>query len=144
MHSIYLVSCSKVKLTVPSPAAELYQSLWFRTAHSLIERQQAQWFILSAKYGLLAPTRLIEPYEQTLKLMTAGERRLWAQDTAEEIFLQVEPCHLTLLAGKYYREYLTPLLESRGFTWEAPLSRLGIGSQISFMQRKIVAGDSRF
>jgi cytoplasmic iron level regulating protein YaaA (DUF328/UPF0246 family) len=36
-------------------------------------------FILSAKYGLLNPNDIIEPYEQTLKMMKAGEGRALAK-----------------------------------------------------------------
>ena len=32
-------------------------------------------FILSAKYGLLSPDEVIDPYEQTLKNMRGEERR---------------------------------------------------------------------
>ena len=42
-------------------------------------------FILSAKYGLLNPDDMIEPYEQTLKTMKLDERQRWAGDVLLEL-----------------------------------------------------------
>jgi hypothetical protein len=72
----YLVSCVKGKLTGPAPAGDLYQSLWFCAARAFVEKQNAAWFILSAKYGLVSPDRIVAPYEMTLNRSTSGERRV--------------------------------------------------------------------
>jgi len=43
------------------------------------------FYILSAKYGLLHPNDLIEPYEQTLKTATKKEKQDWAQRVDKKI-----------------------------------------------------------
>lgn|GEM_PF-3602793 len=66
--------------------------------------------MLSAKYGLIAVDRRPEPYEQTLKKMSARNRRQWA----ERVFSQIWEPYATDLAnitfvfhvGVEYREGL--------------------------------------
>lgn len=132
---IYLVSCVKGKLTVPAPAGELYQSIWFRAARAFVEKRNARWFILSALHGLLSPEQIVKPYETTLNSFTADERRFWAKLVAAQMSKQLEAGPVAFLAGKNYREFLIPLIEAKGFTWEAPLARLGIGSQVQWLQK---------
>ena len=52
---IYLVACVAAKLDRPAPARDLYTSPWFQKARAYVERQGGQWFVLSAKHGLIAP-----------------------------------------------------------------------------------------
>lgn len=132
---IYLVSCVKGKLTGPATARELYQSIWFRAARAFVEKRNAQWFILSALHGLVSPEQIVKPYETTLNNFTADERRFWAKLVAAQMSKQLTVGPVAFLAGKNYREFLIPLIEAKGFTWEAPLARLGIGSQVSWLQK---------
>jgi hypothetical protein len=54
-HSIALVSCVKSKLPHPATARSLYTSAWFHKARDLVEASGARWFVLSSRYGLVAP-----------------------------------------------------------------------------------------
>lgn len=134
--SVYLVSCVKGKTPDPAPARELYLSLWFKEARAFVEKRQATWYILSAQHGLVHPDQILKPYEMTLNGMNSEERKFWAKLVAGQIIKQLDPQPIIFLAGKNYREYLIPLLEEKGFTWEAPLARLGIGSQVSWLQKQ--------
>ena len=135
MKKIYLVSCVKSKLPYPAPARELYSSVWFKAARRFVESRSADWFILSAQHGLVHPDQLIKPYEAALNRMPADDRRLWAKITAQQIERQIAPGPVAFLAGSNYREFLIPLLAAKNYTWEAPLARLGIGSQVAWLQR---------
>lgn len=139
MKKIYLVSCVNSKLPHPAPARELYSSVWFKAARRFVESHSADWFILSAQHGLVHPDQLIKPYEATLNQMPADDRRLWAKITAQQIEKQIPAGPVIFLAGSNYREFLIPLLEAKGYSWEAPLARLGIGSQVSWLQRNTAA-----
>ena len=132
---IYLVSCVKGKLTGPAPARELYQSIWFNAARAYVENRNAEWFILSALHGLVSPEQIIKPYETTLNTFTADERRFWAKLVAAQMSRQLDAGPVSFLAGKNYREFLIPLIEEKGFTWDAPLARYGIGAQVSWLQK---------
>ena len=77
--ALVLVSCVSQKLSEPAPARLLYQSEWFTKVRSLVETQKADWLILSALYGVLAPDTRIAPYEKTLNSAGVVERRAWAE-----------------------------------------------------------------
>jgi hypothetical protein len=69
-----IVACCATKRTSPCEAKDLYLSPLFRMSRQWIERQGVPWFILSAKYGLLEPSRIVEPYDLTLSHLTATQR----------------------------------------------------------------------
>lgn len=80
---------------------------WFVKARRYVERNGAPWFILSAKYGLVAPDELIGPYEQTLNTMPIQERRAWARRVVSQLSARMPLLrHIVFLAGARYREFL--------------------------------------
>jgi hypothetical protein len=84
-NALALVACVKTKQPQPAKAKDLYTSPWFTSTRALVERHNAHWLILSAKYGLLEPEQTVAPYELTLTKMKIGDRRsegLGREDTA--------------------------------------------------------------
>ncbi|WP_347275964.1 DUF6884 domain-containing protein [Leptolyngbya sp. FACHB-321] len=136
LSCIALVSCVKQKRNQLSSAKELYTSDWFRKARSYIEQQGVDWYILSANYGLLSPTALIQPYEKTLNKMPVSDRREWASRVLRQI--SELGCDQTtvfqIYAGQKYREYLLPGLRAAGYSFNTPLARLGIGQQLAWFK----------
>lgn len=136
--SLYLVSCVKTKGLSAAPAKELYTSDWFRKARAYVERTGQPWFILSAKYGLLHPEEVIEPYELTLNSMPVVAQRVWA----EEVFAALEP-HLVadpsvvFLAGRCYREFLERRLHAQGIDVAVPMAGMRQGVQLSWLKRRL-------
>ena len=133
---VFLVSCVKLKRSVPSPAKELYVSDWFNKARFAVEATGCPWFILSAKYGLVEPNTVIAGYDKTLNAMGVAERRAWA----ERVFLQIreqfaQPPHFAILAGMKYREFLASLLLEWGATIEVPLEGLRSGEQKQWLRQ---------
>ena len=130
-----LVSCVARKQLRSAPARDLYGSDWFRKARGFVEARGWPWFILSAKYGLVAPKQVIAPYEKTLNNMRVAERRDWAEGCLDAL----EP-HLTgvksmvFLAGKRYREFLAPALLARGIEVHVPMARLRQGEQLAWLE----------
>jgi len=125
-----LVSCTKSKKDVPSKPKELYmESALFRKARRHVENQLDNWFILSAKHGLLDPEgEEIEPYDETLRDAYADEKREWSQQVFEELKERGLLDHtLVLHAGTDYYEYLTPLLEDAGVEYRTPTQGLSQG-----------------
>lgn len=131
-----LVSCVAKKLARSAPARELYTSDLFRKMRDLVEARGWPWFILSAKYGLVAPEQVIEPYEKTLNTMRSAERRDWAEGClgALEPHL-VDVKSVVFLAGARYREFLVPALANRGIEVHVPMARLPIGKQLAWLDR---------
>lgn len=140
MTTITLVACVSKKLDHPAPAANLYISPWFVKARRYAELTSDLWFILSAKYGLLNPDQIIEPYEQTLNQMTRDQRQDWANSVFWPLMTAVGGAEgkIIFLAGQKYRSYLARWLDGR-FTIETPLAGLGIGQQLAWLDKAIAA-----
>jgi len=136
---LYLVSCVGQKRKERCAARDLYTSPWFVKARAYVEARQAPWFILSAKYGLVHPDEVIEPYEATLNEMRIGARRLWADDVLRDLSPRIVPgTRVTFLAGEKYRDHLRPALEAREVEVEVPMEGLTIGRQLSWLDAQAV------
>jgi hypothetical protein len=133
-RAIALVSCVKSKRAVTSEARHIYASALFVKSRAWAERHCDGWYILSARYGLVSPTARIEPYEQTLKDMSAGERREWAR----RVFAQMQENRLLLpgttfvwLAGQSYKRDLASLLAA--YAQQDPMEGLPIGKRLQWL-----------
>jgi hypothetical protein len=117
---IGLVSCTKSKRDTPAPPGELYDtSTLFQKASAYAERTHDEWYVLSAKHGLLDPDGpAIEPYDETLTGATVDERTAWAERVAaepEEAGLLRDDVTLVFHAGQDYTDPLTELVEAAPF-----------------------------
>jgi len=68
------VGCGKGKLDHATKARYLYTGSLFRKANAYCIANYDEWFILSAKHGLLDPNDVIDPYDLSLKILGADER----------------------------------------------------------------------
>ena len=131
-----LVSCTKSKRNYSCKAFEMYSpSSFFRKAYRYATRNYDVVATLSAKYGLLLPNDIIEPYDQTLKTMKKRQRQEWA----ETVFQQMkERLNLSRIrsayfhVGREYREHIIPMLESTGIKCIVPLEGLSFGRQLAW------------
>ena len=131
---VFLVSCVAKKSARSMPARALYCSDLFEKSRDFVERQKGEWFILSAKHGLVAPNQVIEPYNETLKDKTASERFQWAHGVIENLRPHCPPgTTVVILAGEKYREFLVSLLHELRCTVEIPMEGLKIGEQLSWL-----------
>ena len=72
-----------------------------------------------------------------------SQRREWAERVRQDFNARVPPGgRVIFLAGTAYRSYLGPLFESDGRKTAAPMSALGIGSQVAWLQ-KVASESSR-
>jgi hypothetical protein len=135
--TVFLVSCVSKKRDRSMPARELYCSPWFQKARAFVEKQASEWFILSAKYGLLVPGRLIEPYNETLNEKTVEERREWSRRVLQELRIRCTPgSSVVFLAGEKYREFLLPALEELGCSVEVPMEGLARAKQLRWLSER--------
>lgn len=136
MRTICLVSCTSKKGDYPAAAERLYRSALFDGASRYARQRADLWFVLSAKFGLLHPGDRIPPYDESLNSMSRTDRSIWAK----KVYVQLRSVlnagdRVIFLAGKPYREYLEGYLSRDGFENVAPMSSLGIGSQVGWLQR---------
>lgn len=66
MKTCIVIPCCKPKLSHPAPAQDLYLSHVFKRCKRIAVECEVDWYIFSAKYGLITPETVIEPYELTL------------------------------------------------------------------------------
>jgi hypothetical protein len=133
---IALVSCVKSKQQKRAVAKDMYTSPLFRGMRRYAERVADRWFILSAKHGLLLPTRIIDPYEQTLVKAPATERRAWAQRVANAIEVASQPgSHLVILAGIAYCRDLVPRLQEN-YSIELPMQGMRMGLRLRWLKSR--------
>jgi len=134
MKKVVLISCVSKKLSHKAKTRDLYISPLFRLglryARSL---NPDKIFILSAEYGLLSLEQEIEPYNKTLNKMTKERRREWGQSVVNQLRTEIdlEQDEVVFLAGKRYREFLTPYIKN----YKVPMERLGIGKQLKFLKQ---------
>ena len=141
MRTTFLVSCVSKKRTQSAPAGELYVSEWFKKARAFVQAQGAQWFILSAEYGLLAPDTVVAPYEKTLNRMSVNERKAWATRVMRQMDALLPPSdRVVLLAGARYREFLMEYLKKRASAVELPMEGLKIGEQLRWLKEHTPGG----
>lgn len=135
---IHLLSCVGQKRSVPAPARLLYTSPWFRKARSYAESAGHPWFVLSAKHGLVHPDQVISPYDLTLNNMPIADRRQWASKVLTQLGPYLNGVEaVVFLAGQRYREFLEPSLRSRGLVVSIPMEGLGIGKQLSWLNKQL-------
>ena len=109
VKTLALVSCVKEKLEHPARAIEIYQGFFFRSSL----RYAAQFspdaiYILSGKYGLLAPDDLVEPYDCHLGEQSPAYRAGWSQRVLASLEKVSRPEYdrYILLVEPAYREGL--------------------------------------
>ncbi|MGP1906809.1 DUF6884 domain-containing protein [Metabacillus sp. JX24] len=130
---IALISCTKLKADY-NCTREMYQeSTLFKKAVKYIEQQDYDdWYVLSAKYGLIKQNDVIEPYDLTLNNMKATERIKWSELVFKQVGdLQLGLKQIDFYSGVNYREYLIPVLKE-GIICNVPLQGKGIGEQLQF------------
>ena len=137
---IVLISCGKRKCWHKAQAQDLYQGALFRKslryARTLLKPDMI--YALSAKHHLVDLEKEIEPYDLTLRDMSAAERRRWAAVVLEQLdeVADLRNDHFTLLAGVRYREHLIPHISHCCI----PMRGLRIGEQLHFLTEELRNG----
>lgn len=133
MNLIGLISCVSKKKSIPSKACDLYISPLFQKSKKYAQQRCEKYMILSAKYGLLNPQELIEPYNMTLNDLNKSERQSWA----DKVFLKLKEnltkeTKIIFLAGENYRHFLEKKIQDFGIDTATPLINMSIGEQLQW------------
>lgn len=137
-RTIYLIACVVRKHPAPMKARDLYSSTWFKKASELADRRGDQWFILSARHGLLDPDHVIEPYDLPLNSISATDRRKWAKNVVRSLLPRLSSLdRVVILAGKLYRENLVSPIHEHGCKVEIPMDGLRIGEQLGWLNEQL-------
>lgn len=132
---LVLVGCAKRKRATAAPARDLYTSPLFRKSRAYAESAGVQWFVLSAKHGLVSPATVLEPYDLTLATTSREYRREWARrvlSELEEACDSLDGKSIEVHAGAAYATSLRPVLEARGALVSEPLQGLRQGQRLAW------------
>ena len=136
---IGLVGCVKSKQSQPTPAADLYTSPLFVGRRRYVEKSCDQWYVLSAKYGLVLPTDVLEPYDVTLKTASRVARRAWSRDVVRTLHAYgvcFDETVFEIHAGEEYRAFgLVEALIAGGGRVDVPTNGLSLGRQLGFYNK---------
>ncbi|MGC5225182.1 DUF6884 domain-containing protein [Micromonospora sp. DT81.3] len=134
-----LVGCGSAKLSRPSPAGSLYTSALFRKSRAYVEATCDRWYVLSAKYGLVHPDTILEPYDVKLGRVIPREPERsaqpihqWADMVRAQLATEladVPRVTLIAVAGEQYRTILHPCQ----WPYSVPMQGLGIGEQLAWL-----------
>lgn len=132
---LILVPCSSQKAEERCQSQDLYTSQYFKSCRAYAEAYAYKWFILSAKYGIIAPDQQIDPYDLKLSSLSAPEIANWALKIFDNIrrIRHARDCSIIIVGGAIYRKRLVPYLRGYGYDVSVPFEGLGIGEQIQTM-----------
>ena len=124
-----LIQCTKSKRDEAAPARNLYdESTYYCKMKEFAEANGRQWYILSAKHGLLHPNTVVEPYDDF------GLSESQAQGIATKL-VEKDVTHVDIVAGKKYTESLIPELEARGIEVKEYCKGLSIGKRMERLSK---------
>ncbi len=137
---IGLVGCVKSKRGSAAPAADLYTSALFHGRRRWVEASCSRWYILSAKHGLVAPSEMLDPYDETLTTKGSGERRAWADRVLAQLrdaLGDIGRYDFEIHAGVAYTDHgLRSGLVSAGAAVGLPVEGLGLGRQLALYKHR--------
>jgi len=105
----------------------MYQGELFKKAAAYCNKNYDKWFILSAKYGLLDPDTVINPYDETLNDMNPNQVDTWAQEVASNLNGATYHIH----AGKEYQQ-----IKHYIKNYTIPVPTVGIGKKLQWYKQQ--------
>jgi len=122
---IVFIGCGKKKSYRKNFADRMYLGNYFRTCFSLAKKLTTKnnIYILSAKYGLLKLTDVIEPYELKLTSLSKEDRIRWSKKVKKQ---------MKHLKGK--RIFICSEKYSENLKGVKLLPKVGMGYQLKWMK----------
>lgn len=137
-----LIGCGARKLDHAAPARDLYTGPLFRAARTYAEASGLPWAILSARYGLVMPEQVIEPYDYRLvhRAYWAWSRHVTHHLLGEQIrvWLGAGQPRVEVHAGVAYTRWLAAALDDAHLAvWGgAPLAGLKVGQRLRWYRQR--------
>ena len=131
---VVLVGCVKSKRTTAALAADLYTSTLFARRRRYAEASGAPWFVVSSRWGLVAPDEVIAPYDVYLGDQPAAYRRAWGEFVVEQLrqHLDLRGAVVEIHAGDHYVDALRPAVERAGATLVDPVDAHSMGETLAW------------
>lgn len=124
----------------------MYTGALFVAAKNYAESECSDWFIISAKHGLLRPDTVIGPYEARLP-RRGDEREGWGIIVASKLLERINKKYpgksdhwelpsyrVVLLAGEEYADPIRRHLDRLRVPHESPLKGMQIGERLAWFK----------
>ncbi len=143
----FIVSCTKKKIWDINPnapkkvqAKDAYVGNLFKLGKKLAEKLKAPWFIISAKYGILKPTELIENYNVTIDETDLTPEIVRKQLVEKGVFKFKK---LVVLASTKYCNLIEKAAELLGIIVETPLKGLPLGMMLAKLKKMLSSNQTK-
>lgn len=110
--SLIIMACSATKGREAAPAIDLYQGVMYSTFRANVTVRRPAVVILSARHGFIESDRVIEPYEQRMTDVRAGEMLL-ALPEFDSIEWPDNVRSILLAGGKAYQNVMRAAISRR-------------------------------
>lgn len=140
MANIVLLSCTKSKLNKSSQAQDLYSAspTFKKTLEYGKSLKPDKMYILSAKHYLVPLTKVLEPYDKTLKEMSKEEKEAWGEKVISQIKskgINLEKDHFIFLTGTEYMKPLLQYIPEKNI--ETPMEGKRMGERMKWLNQQI-------
>lgn len=137
---VAIVGCSAHKAPAPALARDLYRSEVFQHSRAYAERYANEWWILSAKHGLLRPGDVIEPYDMPLSAASPAARQEWLANVTRSMTDVIRPSDaITILAADDYAKPVAESLVTRAFRTSVPLECMSTAEKLEWLTLQVSA-----
>lgn len=140
MAIIVLLSCTKSKLNKPSQAQDLYSAspMFQKTLEYGKSLKPDKIYILSAKHHLVPLTKVLAPYDKTLKEMPKNEKEAWGEKVQSQMKaagINVEKDKFIFLTGSEYMKPLLKFIPEKNV--EKPMEGRRMGERLQWLNSQI-------
>ena len=134
---VAIITCGADKQNKKCKAKDMYKGSLFVASRKYVESVYgSNYCILSAKYNLLHPDDVIEPYDMFLGKFKKEEKQKWWNKTAQMLLEEYpENTEYEFFCGKDYIEGVLPILDEAGRKYNCYLNDLGMGYKIQWYQQ---------
>lgn len=133
MGQIAIMSCGSKKGKEACPAIDLYKGVLFMKHRQWAEAFCDEIWIISAKYGLIQSSKVIDPYEISLKDFKKKDRDRWGSHVANQIRAKIPKTEkLFFLAGAIYYE---PIIRKIPHQYEIPFKNYILGNRYALIDK---------
>lgn len=140
MAIIVLLSCTKSKLNKPSQAQDLYSAspMFQKTLEYGKSLKPDKIYILSAKHHLVPLTKVLAPYDKTLKEMPKDEKEAWGEKVQSQMKsagINPEKDKFIFLTGSEYMKPLLKFIPEKNV--EKPMEGRRMGERLQWLNSQI-------
>ena len=112
-RTLFIVGCSKKKLSNSAPVKDFYQGQLFKMVKKLVTQNNFDYRVLSGKFGLWRPDEMVSPYDQKIESSEESIKTIRDLTLPRLSKILAEYDSIILIMGKTYRKVIEPLISQK-------------------------------